>query len=602
MLAGGSPKIHSSTLPVILIAAVVQGWALYALHLSIQSTHWPATQPQWLLALYAVAAFVPLTVQLLAGHARTRPMWLITGSVALLFFYFAWHHGANVMDHSVENFAASDDWIVLAFVLGVLWLLMLPFIQCRLADGRWRARYDALFDTAWRNKLVLAEAVLFTGLFWLLLLLWQQLFKMLGIRFFTELFGEPIFIYPVTSLVFGVALHLIGSIERLTSVVLEQLLNVLKWLAILAGLILALFTVALIFKLPGMITSGERAISAAWLLWLVAVTVLLVNAAYRDGSVVRPYPKWIALALRFVIPLTIVIAITALYALYVRIDTYGFTVERVWASIVASAACIYAVGYALAARSKDRWMAGVAGVNVFTALFLVATISLTLTPVLSPYRITANSQFRLAQEPPREPSGGQSDDQGVHQRLYATPLHALRFDSGKYGTARLSELANLKNHPRAAEIREAASAMIAQQQRWERAIPENLKGRLSEIAVYPSGRAIDAMLLERLEADLKDPQLNWPRIDGARRLGGVFADLNADGVDEFILVVSPLACAYQLDAGQWRRVGMLTSSNAAHGDDVAAQIRSGSVRVQEPAWRELLIGQHAFRMNGPSAD
>lgn len=37
---------------------------------------------------------------------------------------------------------------------------------------------------------------------------------MLGIRFFKELFQEPIFVYPVTSLTFGIALYLIGSLDR----------------------------------------------------------------------------------------------------------------------------------------------------------------------------------------------------------------------------------------------------------------------------------------------------------------------------------------------------------------------------------------------------
>jgi hypothetical protein len=32
--------------------------------------------------------------------------------------------------------------------------------------------------------------------------------------------------------------------------------------------------------------TGQKAIGAAWLLWLVAVVVLLLNAAYRDGTVV----------------------------------------------------------------------------------------------------------------------------------------------------------------------------------------------------------------------------------------------------------------------------------------------------------------------------
>src|SRR5262249_29205861 len=159
--------------------------------------------------------------------------------------------------------------------IALQWLLVLPFVQARLIEGHWRCRYELLFSTAWNNKLTLAEAAAFTGLFWLLLGLCAQLFRMLGVHFFAELFREPLFVYPITSIVFGTALHLIGSLERLSRVLLEQILNVLKWLALLAGLILALFTATLIFRLPPMIASGEKAIAAQWLLWLVAVTVLL---------------------------------------------------------------------------------------------------------------------------------------------------------------------------------------------------------------------------------------------------------------------------------------------------------------------------------------
>ncbi len=306
-------------LPVILLAAVVQGWALYGLHESIVASRWPATDPPLLLALYAAALFVPLTLQFLAEHVRQRATWIFLACLGVALFYFGWHTG-TVLDEPTRRFLDSGECIPFAFALAVLWLIALPFAQARLSEGRWRARYELLFSTAWTNKLALAEALLFTGLFWLLLFLWQELFDLLGISFFEELFEEPMFVYPVTSIVFGIALHLIGSIDRLTNVVLEQLLNVLKWLALIAGLILALFTLALVAKLPGMLESGERIISAAWLLWLVAVTVLLVNAAYRDGSIERPYPAAIAFGLRLVIPLIVVIALTAAYALYVRIQ------------------------------------------------------------------------------------------------------------------------------------------------------------------------------------------------------------------------------------------------------------------------------------------
>ena len=51
-------------LHIILLAAVVQGWALYGLHLSVKDQHWPATEPAWLIALYALTLIVPLSLQL----------------------------------------------------------------------------------------------------------------------------------------------------------------------------------------------------------------------------------------------------------------------------------------------------------------------------------------------------------------------------------------------------------------------------------------------------------------------------------------------------------------------------------------------------------
>ena len=198
-------------------------------------------------------------MQLLAEHAGAAALWRLLAALAAAYFYFGWHYGAAVFSTGTEPFRGIDTHFPFALELSVLWLIALPFAQVRLATGRWTIQYPRLFACAWRNKLALAEAGLFTGLFWLLLFLWQMLFHMLGIEYFRELFEEPSFVYPVTSLAFGCALHLIGSIERLTSVVLEQLLNVLKWLGLLAGLILALFTVALVLKLPGLVFTGQKA-------------------------------------------------------------------------------------------------------------------------------------------------------------------------------------------------------------------------------------------------------------------------------------------------------------------------------------------------------
>ncbi|MBV9911215.1 MAG: hypothetical protein JOZ93_01495, partial [Sinobacteraceae bacterium] len=302
MQANGS--LHPPRLPVILAAAVIQGWALYGLHHAITTHTWPATHLAWLFGCYAVAVLIPVTTQLLVEWITERATWFMVAVLTVAFFYFGWHHGSAVANSNELRFAASGECFPLAAVLIVLWLHLLPFIQARLELGKWSVQYEVLFAHAWRNVVALAEAGVFTGLFWLLLFLWQTLFHMLQIDFFRDLFQEPIFVYPVTSLVFGSALHLIGSVERLVSTVLEQILNVFKWLGTVTGVLLALFTLALLTRLPGLLHTGEKAIGASWLLWLVAVVVLFLNAAFRDGKVQQPYPRFVALALRAVMPLT----------------------------------------------------------------------------------------------------------------------------------------------------------------------------------------------------------------------------------------------------------------------------------------------------------
>ncbi len=568
-------------LSVILLAAVIQGWTLYWLHTSVVDSSWPASDLPLLLGFYVTAGLVPLTLQFFAPYVRQRATWIILASFGCMLFFFGWHVGF-VFEQPAKRFLTSAHFIPFAFALLVLWLMAMPFAQARLAEGRWRPRYQFLFSTAWTNKQTLSEAFLFTVLFWCLLFLWQQLFNLLQIPIFEELFEEPIFAYPVTAIVFGIALHLIGSIQRVTAVVLEQLLSVLKWLALIAALILALFTVTLVVKLPGMLESGDRIISAAWLLWLVAIMVLLVNAAYRDGSVERPYPPAIAFGLRSVIPLMVIIAATAAYALYVRIARYGFTVERVWASIVAAAAVLYSVGYALASRRKAPWMGGIARVNVAVGLFLIGVIALALTPILSPYRIAANSQYRLALAPPA------SD-----QFRYDSPIQYLRFDAGEYGRRKLEQLAKIEDHPRAAELSRAAAAALQRQHRHEPELPA-LEPRLEEMIVHPVGRDIESPLLARIKADMSDQSVAWVyRQSGA--LIGAFLDLNSDGTDEFVVISGYNAIAYTNTDGTWKRAGRFVSP--VPKEDLLIALREEGLSAEAPALQNFRIGSHLFHFS-----
>jgi hypothetical protein len=572
-----------SNLPLILTAALVQGLGLLTLDRSYSRLHDPA----WLAAFYAGVCFGPLTVQLLAGHARNAIMWVLALGITGAFFYFGWHEGAIRMRNDFE-----EHW-VFTVALTVLWLLILPFVQARLAGGQWHGPYATVFADAWRNLLVLAEAALFTGLFWLILELWQALFVMLRIPFFRDLFDSTAFVYPVTAVTFGIALHLIGSIDRLTSVVLEQLLNVLKWLALVAGCLLTLFTVALVFSLPGLVFTGERAISAVWLLWLVAVIILLLNAAFRDGSIQRPYPQWIAIALRYTVPLLLIISATAIYSLWVRTQHYGITVGRCWAWIVAGTLFLYSAGYSFAAFNRAAWMGGMARVNVVVAIILICVIGTTLTPALAPERLAANSQFArilnrsLADAEMRVEAG--------------SPFVYLRFESGTYGEARLKQLAAVG--PDADDIRQQVLAALALEYRgaaFQEARYDEFRKTLGKAVIHPAGRTLTALLVEDLVAQWKKvPDESLYQSCAAGHCDGIFVDLNGDGVDEFVLVAVYGGWAFEQHDGDWRYVGSVSNEMPAGVTwrQVHDAMRNGELSTAVPQWKLLSMGGSWFRVD-----
>lgn len=590
--------VPDRSLPFILIVAVIQGWALYALHHAVVEQLWPATAPAWLFAFYGVAVFVPITLQLLSRFARSIQLWPIVAVLAVAYFYFGWHYGGTVLTTDAANPLGYGGGIgALGVEAIVLWLMLLPFVQARLIVGRWNAHYPTLFSSAWHNVLVLAEAALFTGLFWLLLGLWSELFHMLGIDFFRELFRKPLFVYPVTALTFGIALHLIGSIDRLTSVVLEQLLNVLKWLAVVAGLILALFTLALVAKLPGLVSSGERAIGAAWLLWLVAVIVLLLNAAYRDGTVARPYPAVLATALRWIVPLTVIVAATAIYALIVRSRSYGLTVDRVWAFVVAGAAVIYAAGYSLAAFGRGSWFARMSQVNVVAAIALMAVIACALTPILSPYRLAASSQFHRAQQMQQTQQTPAAEQSRTTWR--STPFEYLRFEAGRYGLERLKTLAALTSGPDAARISRLARNALEQKNRWQPSTPVDPDAWLDALNVFPEGRNVTSDLAAAVADALKTPGEYLIATDDSPP-AGLFIDMNGDGREEFLVLTRRGGMTFALAADGWHRVHAFRENY----DDAAWQrllrhLAQGEFDAVSPAWKELQIGSQRIRVGPP---
>jgi hypothetical protein len=583
-----SKHFTSPRLALSLAAALLQGLLLLWLHTRIQDEAWPATDSSWLAALYAVGIAIPITLHLLSEHWRSAAFWWAMSAMAALLFYFGWHFGAQVSSPLSQRHIEEDAGFVFGLSLGLLWLLFLPFLRARLVNGRWRCSYSQLFALAWQNKLALAEAALFTGVLWLLMHLWAVLFKTLGYDFFESFFEWPGFVYPFTAVAFGIALYLVGSVERIVTVAREQLLGLLKWLTPVAALILALFAPTLLFKLPGLVFSGEHAIGAAWLLWLLAVTVLLLNAGYQNGLSERPYPPPLALALRVVVPAMMVVATIALYALYVRVSEYGITVERVFAIVVGLTAFTYSSGYTLAALRRGPWLQGIERVNIGVAIGLMAIIALMLTPIASPYRFAAASQSARARE-------GIADFKARN-----SALRYLRFEAGRYGLRALERLAGPKGAGRSAPLQAHAAQVLKLRDRSD---PDEAAAAetLAHIEVFPSGRRLDPGLERAMQAYLKSEAWMFNGRQDAAKAFALFVDLDADSTDECVLLYKSYLAVFARRDKRWTQAASGHASDVEDTEAWRAALASGDFGALTPQWQDLRIGKHRLPIEARAA-
>jgi uncharacterized protein DUF4153 len=558
--------------------ALAQGALLWWLYDRVDHDLWPRDRMGLLVALVAAAVLVPGAHYLIVDLPRPRLQLQVLAGLALLSLGVGWHHGAWGADDPY------DAPIAFAVPLAVLVFHALPFVQSALTRGFVRPRYEDLFQFAWRNALLVALGCVFAGVFWLLLALWGALFQMLGVDFFRELFTSSPFAIPATTVAAGVGIQLAGSVERLQTALRQQLLALLKWLTPLATLILVLFTVTLVAKSPELFAEQRRAISAVWLLWLVAVSVALLNSAYQDGREEAPYPRWLGNLIRHAAVLLLPVAMLAVYALVIRLDRYGITVPRAWGLLVAVIALIYAGGYAWASARKGPWMGGIGTVNVAVALFTIAMLTIMLTPALSPERLAAASQYRRA-------LSEASDD------AYAY----LRFQSGRYGRERLERLAGIEGPPNAADIRARADRQLKRKERWDGGEPsEPLAADAFE--AFPEGSRLDPELLTAIQASKRANIL--ARCEPASRCPVLFADLNRDGSDEAIFFAGYYAVvAASRKPDGWKMLDYLRAVDASASQQeplvIRDALRDSRYRIVDPPWQAIEINGETYVVTDP---
>jgi hypothetical protein len=572
----------------IVSLAAVQGAALLLLH-SLCAWITEPVRYFWLLwPIYAVVVLLPLSIQILVQHCREAQLWRILGGFAAALAAMGAYKGWSAWTPGLsESHYWSGSAAVSCLTAAVLWFVLLPFAQLRLQRGVWGADYPFLFAAAWRNILQLASAAAFTGVLWLLLWLWAGLFSMLSVPFFAELFSSRFFVYPITSIAFGLGLFLYQSREEAIHGIYCALLQIMGWLLPLAALLAVCFLAALPFT--GLQPLWKTGHAGALLLTLQGFLLLLFNAAWQDGSGEPLPPRWLRRPLAWAIALLPVYAGLNAYALGLRVEQYGWSGERVWAALLIGVCGFYGLGYAYAAlRRNGAWMAGVAHVNIAAALLLSVLLAAAATPLLDPERIGVASQVS------RLLDGKVKAD--------AFDYRYLRFDTGRYGAAALQRLAVLGDHPQAGEIRKQAAAAQTQKDRYRETgrndwTPEQLA---AQFLVYPQGVAADPDFFRFLSAKVNaEPWSCSCLYDGNQQCLLLVLDLNGDGNAEHILISNAYSGeVYRRSDKEWTKAGEFVGQPGSTADiqSIKRDLEAGKIRLLEPEWRDVEIGGRKYRI------
>lgn len=561
-----------------LATGLTQGLALYLLYLAADEKVWPATDGMVFGPLLLAWLFAPVLLTLSLGAMPWHRAAIWAGAAALIiaalgFFdnWIAWPvdwvYGAS--PHWEPHILPSAQ--LFFFGGGGLFIAHALVIGSN-ADRRFKASYSTHFDVTWKLAVQLALAGLFVGIFWLLLWLGAGLFELIKLGLFRKLIEHRWFAIPVTTLAAAGALHLTDIRPALVQGARTLLLTLLSWLLPLIALIVAGFVASLPF-------TGLKALwgfghATSLLLVATAVLVVLINAAHQDGAVERMPPRILRLSGTVAAILTIPLAAIAAYALFLRVEQYGWTVDRGIVASMAVVALSYAGGYMRAAISRGPWLHRIENWNFYVSLLILAILVALFTPIASPVRIAVADQVARLNSGKIAP--------GKFDYAY------LRWHGGRYGKSALDTLKQ-SGH---ASIRRSAALVLSQTDPYEvQAMPDSLPERVS---VYPRGQKLPDSFFATKRSDSLNFGLPDCLISATANCDATMIDLDGDGIKEIVLISMgdfPKGAVFHDDGkGGWQPEGVLAGL-PSKCPALANAFRAGkfSAGAPETKWRDFTI-------------
>lgn len=522
-MARSSRPVLSDPRDLIVRAAIglAGGLAVWAL------TLWTPSQAELKLlqgSLRTAAMILP--VVLLGAYRALRPRSLLLWSLAAAGFALF----LGVLDSaSLISNPDGPSGPRAALVLGGV-LLAIGHVLVRAWEGGGRAgpSWPLFFNIGWADgcRFILSAALV--GALVGVCGLAAGLFGTVGMKQVGEFLFQSGVLWPVAGLAFGLGVHFTADRADLAAAVRALTLGLLAWLLPLLSLLVAGFLATLPFTgLKPLWDTG----SAAQLMMAACIGLIaLVNAAVQDETRAERLPRVLRYATRLAGLLMAPLVVIAAVGVFLRIDQYGLSPERVMALLLLTPLAIFAGGHALAALSRRSWISGFGKANLAGVIAILAVLLSLLTGIVDPNGIAVRDQVK------RLTSGQVSPDRFDYD--------LLRFSTGRDGVRALRKLtARPGDTPRDAEIRRGAAESLASRS------PRGFRSEAPVVVTTVGAAPIPVDFLSSPATVACDE--GWP-------CAAMSLDITDDGKPEVLIQRGPYLGAWTRDPAGWRELGQFS--------------------------------------------
>lgn len=404
------------TLGVRTLLGLFQGIVLSILYaMNFAKWNLPTIDPIFFFPLFIIFLFIPTLIILGFGNLRIKTMGFMVVFTVLILTIASTHaiHRQVLPSYNLPAF-----FIFTSIALFISQSLILSGDQ----DKKIIANYSTYFNISWKLGLQLLLALAFAVLFWLLLYLGTVLFDMIHLNFFYHIVTQFYFFISATCFAVAIALHVTDVNVQMTQGVRVLCLKLLSWLLPLIAVIVSVFLLSLFFT--GLRPLWQTGYAGSLLLISTALVILLINAVDQDHShELNIFQRhMVTLSCYLLIPMMIL----AFSALTLRVQQYGWTVNRIYAAAGMIIGACYAIGYVLSILMRKVQPKLFEYTNLILSILILIIYIALHTPIADPARLAVMNQVNRLKT-------GQV-------AVEKFDFYALRYQGQRYGQEALKDI------------------------------------------------------------------------------------------------------------------------------------------------------------------